>query len=358
MPIDDPLDPSADEKRRIKMPSLGVVLKQMEDQKKARVRTAAIELSKGQFPTPFFVRDVIGELVGDEKEELLSKHAFYQELCMREGFTALFATAHSAFVEICRHEAAISRIAETSERTLSTHLALAVEEPIQKDVMAYTAAAKGIIDVIRRLRKRRNDIEGAVAALVAEHFMDGATAFVKDLRNNLAHGSVVLPGWNITTTPEGTLGAMRFVRNDLLRRGKWSPLARDFMDAEENIDVGKTIGTHFEKLKRFNGAVIDFLARNVREDERDYYDIVDTQNRWAAQQWFKILVRQVGNNKNPYDFLHRFFSPKEVRLILRLPNHSKEQAELVISLKGSESACDDDLRQAVYDIFKVPPSTV
>src|SRR5690606_33657588 len=97
----------------------------------------------------------------------------------------------------------------------------------------------------------------------------------------------------------------------------------------------------------------DLLARHKTEAEKDYYSIEDSYHRFASNLWAKLLVTQIGKNKNPYDFLHRFFNEKEVREILRRPNNSKEQVEYIISLRSVETACDDELRKALYKLFQV-----
>ena len=67
----------------------------------------------------------------------------------------------------------------------------------------------------------------------------------------------------------------------------------------------------------------------------------------------KILIRQIGKDKDPYEYLHRFFEPEIVREIFRLPRHSKEQVDFMINLKASEFDCDDELRRLLYDKFEV-----
>ena len=66
-----------------------------------------------------------------------------------------------------------------------------------------------------------------------------------------------------------------------------------------------------------------------------------------------MLVGQAEKGKDPYDYLHRFFEPEAVRVILRHPRHTKEQVDFMIALKSGELDWDNELRQMMYSVFGV-----
>ena len=87
--------------------------------------------------------------------------------------------------------------------------------------------------------------------------------------------------------------------------------------------------------------------------EQDFFNIEDSHRRFLKKQWITIFVDQIGKEKDPYDYLHRYFSPEEVREILRRPSHTKQQVDFMIGLKGAEIDCDERLRKKLYQKFEV-----
>ena len=75
--------------------------------------------------------------------------------------------------------------------------------------------------------------------------------------------------------------------------------------------------------------------------------------RDVRKQWVLILIGQIGKGKDPYDYLHYYFDAEEVREIMRLPKHSKEQVDFMIGLKGAEIDCNEELRNRLYCVFGV-----
>jgi len=151
---------------------------------------------------------------------------------------------------------------------------------------------------------------------------------------------------------------MVFEVEGLLSFGEWSSGAKVYLKEAEKgkIDIAKAIGEYNSGLIKFAQCIDDILARSVTDAERDYYDIEDSHKRLGSGQWKKILVSQIGKDKNPYDFLHRYFRPNEVREILRRPKHSQEQVDYIIYLRSVETECHDDLRRKLYELFGVVPS--
>lgn len=219
--------------------------------------------------------------------------------------------------------------------------------------MAYGSASTGMIDCVRRLTKRRPDIADAIRAITKEAFDNDINAFMKDLRNNLAHGSVVVPTWRMDFDANGSRGSMNFNPVELMLLGTWSAGAKRYIESESNLHLGKIVREHFKCVNLFSLALTDLFAKNISPAEEDYYEIEDEHRRGSQRQWFKILVSQMGKTKDPYAYLHRFFTSSELRLILRHPKHSKEQVDLIISLKNSEIDCDDELRVMLYKMFGV-----
>ncbi|MBM6579865.1 hypothetical protein ILT44_06700 [Microvirga sp. BT689] len=353
---DNPLDGN-DESNDSQNPKLSFLELMARDaaRRSARLEAAASALRLGEFPTSPELRKIIQSTVGRERQRLLQSHPFWTEMKLREGFKALVSAAYAALADICRHEAALTAYA-TDRGVFQQHVEYTVSNPAQKDVMAFCAAATGLIDTTRRILKRRPDIADEVSALIGRLFVDDLTAFVKDLRKNLSHGSVVVPGWMLQTDQTGTSGAMSFDSDELLAFGDWSASARKYIlsASDGRIRVSKVANLYHKKIQDFSVGLDDVFSQNVSASERDFYDLEDEYRMRGQGQWAKILADQVGRGRDPYRYLHRFFKDEEVRAILRLPRHSKEQVDFIIALKGAEIRCDNALRDSLYRMFGAP----
>ncbi len=55
---------------------------------------------------------------------------------------------------------------------------------------------------------------------------------------------------------------------------------------------------------------------------------------------------------NPFDYLDRYLTADELKEVCRLPKGSEVQVDKVIDFMDSEGACDDDLRNLAYQLFR------
>ena len=241
------------------------------------------------------------------------------------------------------------------DRNFTDHIEHTVGQAAQKDVVAYCSLAYGYLETLRRVEAKREDIQAEIEAAKNDAFDHDITVFIKDLRKNLSHGAVSIVSWELSHSGTSTTGRMTFMGQELLNFGEWSNRSRRYVaeKEEENINIAQSIGEHFRNLNKFNEALTDLFARNIRPSEIDYHDIVDTKSKWGAQQFAKILLTQTGKGKDPYKYLHKFFDATTCREILRYPKNSKEQVDFIISLKSPRYACDDSLRKALYQAFSV-----
>lgn len=328
-----------------------------QERREQEAQSAIEDLKKEIIPTTLETVRIIQAQAGEHRQKILSKHIFWQEMKLREGYEALVSASHMAFVDICKHEAALTSF-YTDWDSFNNHIHHTVTTPFQKEVMAFCSASIGMVDTIRRISKRRQDIAPAIDKLIDMHFSDNLSGFIKDLRNNLAHGSVIVPGWLITTDKEGSTGSMTLAADELLELGDWKSKGKKFIEGSEQgkIDVRKAVAKYHEKIQSFASSMNDIFSTNITPEENDYYNIEDQYRKWGARQSIKILVQQIGKERNPYLYLHKHFTREEVREILRIPNHSKEQVEYIISLRSVNIDCDDELRSSLYTLFNVKSS--
>ena len=325
-------------------------MKEQQDQKANEAVIAFLKTK--QLPTPNHIRAVINASVG-QRPQLLRHHAFWEEYTLRLGLESLLRSAHQAYVDICRNDAALGSLANATD--FERHVDHTVGYTAQKDLMAYCSLVFGVSDTLRRIKKRRADIEDRLWQITAGPFSSDVAKFLKDLRNNLSHGSVVIPQWHLSFQPSGPVGSMMYPKHALLQFGKWGASSKAYVTSitGDNLNIANAIGEHVGALIQFDREIQNLFARNKTPAERDFFDIEDSHKRFLRRQWISIFLDQAGNEKDPYDYLHRYFSPEEVREIQRQPHRSKEQIDFMIGLKGAEIECDEALKLKLYEKFGV-----
>lgn len=327
------------------------LIETQEQQKREICERVIPHLKKGIVPTPDSVREDINR-AGNRRSEILRNHAYWKEQQLKLGLESLVRAAHQAYVDICRHNAALGSL--TKARDFKSHVDYTVGYAMQKDVMAYCSLSSGVVGTLRRIE--RSDIRDQISCALDKYSSSNVTKFIKNLRNNLSHGSVVIPKWLISFgDPRKHVGSMMYPKEELLGFGEWGSDSKQYVSNAEgdHVDLALAIGEHFDLLNELERTLQDLFARNVLPEEEDFYDIEDSYKRIQGSQWAHLLIDQFGKNKDPYDYLHKFFDPNTVREILRRPKHSKEQVDFIIGLKGAEYDWDDDLRSMLYRYFGV-----
>ena len=325
-----------------------------EQQRKEMIADQIIEfLNRKELPTPDEIRKVINFRVGGQRQRIIRHHVYWKERQLRLGLESLIRAAHQAYVDICRHDAALGSLARGKD--FADHVDHTVGYAAQKDMMAYCSLATGVRDTLRRLKKVRPNIEEEIQHIQTQCFDNDVTIFVNDLRNNLSHGSVVIPRWNISSDFRNLSGSMKYGARELLSFGNWASGSKRYVSNVngDTMNLATVVGEHFKLLDEFDRKIQDLFAKNVTDAERDFFEIEDSHKQFAQRQWSKIMIGQIGKDKDPYEHLHQFFEPETVREILRRPRHSKEQVDFIILLKAAEIDCDDELRRLLYDRFGV-----
>lgn len=311
-------------------------------------------LKRKEIPTRDEIRRSINSLVG-ERQEVLHYHVYRKEWTLRRGLESFIHACHQASIDICRHDAALGALAES--RDFEDRIDQAVGYAAQKDMVAYCALALGIRDILGEIRELRTDISDNISELENHAFSAEVSHFIRYLRNNLVHGRVLIPEWNITYSRERSIstGSMMYGKEELLISGKWNEQSRNYIQSTsgEEIQLSAVVREHFSLLNRLGTEMEDLFARNVSEAEKDYWKIEDSHKRSLRRQWTKILVGQLPEGESPYDYLHRFFDPETLREILRREPNSKDQMDFMMTLKSKEIDWDDNLRKMMYKVFGV-----
>ncbi len=352
----------AGEFRANRLNALFAEMAEQEERREREKREAVLsQFEKAMFPTPEPIARAIVWSAPSKRAEFLRHHPYWKERKLRLGLDALISAALSAHLDLTRCEAALVAYG-ASRDSFEDHLDHTVGHPAQKEVMAFCTAYTGVIDTLRRLTKSvRTDLYDQARELGFDALSGPEFRFLRDLRNNLAHGSVTMPGWWIQTDFETTIGAMRFAAAELLAFGDWSSESKQYLrDAPDgHIAISAITAKCSSGLARLRRALHMLFARNRTAAEIDYYELDDLGRRLLSGQSLKIFLNgHAAKGTDPYPHLHRIFEPEVAREILRRPRHSQEQVEFIISLRAAQTHCDDDLREMLYKLFRVESDRV
>lgn len=336
-----------------------LLLKKAEAQKRKRKREEAelvtAHLQSGVLPTPEAIAKILAWSGPTERSRLMRMHRFWKEWQLRCGFDALVSAALTANLDLARCEAALTAYA-SSRDGFEDHIDHTVGNPAQKEVMAFCAAYFGTVDTLRRLKSARPELADEIDRLRIAATDAPEFRFVLDLRKNLSHGSVVVPGWSISSDYLTTSGGMRFSASDLLAFGEWSASSRRYLQGavDGQVSISSVTAVCARGLARLRRDLKALFFSHRSAAEADYFDLEDLARRIASRQFTKILLQgQVEKGTDPYPLLWRFFSPDVVRQILRFPPHSAEQVEFIITHQAPKTDCDDELRAMLYKLFGV-----
>lgn len=86
----------------------------------------------------------------------------------------------------------------------------------------------------------------------------------------------------------------------------------------------------------------------------DYRRCVNAHKAHMARITWRLILRQVvDRGVDPYQHLDKYMECEELDEIKRLPPRSAEQVNRIIQLIDTDGACDEELRELVFRLFKV-----
>jgi hypothetical protein len=309
----------------------------------------------GQLPTPEDIARSLTWRVGEDRNRIMRHHPYWKEHRLRLGFDALIAAALAAHLDLCRSDAALTAFADSRE-PFEDHIEHTVENPAQKEVMAFCAAYFGTKDTLYRIKGARPDLAAQIDEVRLKTTGDVQFKFILDLRRNLSHGSVTVPGWAVTSDFRTAVGAMYFEVAELLAFGSWSADVGTFLEGvpEGRFGISEVTAHCAKGLAQLRRELRGVFQRHPTLAESDFFRLQDLHRRLGSRQWMKVILQpRAAKGADPYPLLHRFFSPEEVRQIMRLPMHSADQVDYIIALRAAKTDCDDDLRRTLMKLFKV-----
>jgi hypothetical protein len=242
---------------------------------------------------------------------------------------------------------------------------------VHKELFAAGNAAHSLKD---HASYRLQDVVqiAAFKAKLAEHFgHDGLHDFVIGLRTITHHIDVVEPNLHITRRFGSNGDAIAFhLDREKLRAivdsvkadsGKYqiNKPGRVYLDkAPAKIDVRCTYEDYLRRARGFHGWFRGLLESQPPAELQDFERCLKANSDMAERTWWKALLGNWLNwdiPPNPYDHLARFLTAEQLEEVNRLPKKSQQQVDKIVALVDDNGACDDELRQRAYELFRRAP---
>ena len=236
----------------------------------------------------------------------------------------------------------------------------------QKELFATTNAAQALVEQSRRLRSSVN-----VPKYNEERQQcfgnDGLHEFVIGLRRILQHIQVVQLNWQVEERfdPAGRKATFRLDRDEVSLvvadpDNRFTKIQRERIGhylgaAPEKIEPRHVFIEYLRRAREFHTWFSTETDAAASEELRDYERCSRAIANAGTRRWWKLMLGTWLNSEippNPYNYLHHYLTPAQAEEVYRVPMGSSEQIDKVIKFMDPDGACDDDLRQLAYDLFR------
>lgn len=236
------------------------------------------------------------------------------------------------------------------------HERKALEEAIQENLYVFSASAMTLVDQARVLNDRVQIL--GYRDRICNSFADSPLhRFIQELRVDLVHVSLHEPSWLLTVGRDDQR-TTRFLlhRKELGRVDSYNSLAKRFVaEHPDGIDIGATVSQYRDEvnvLHHWLHKAAEEAAGDILSDYRRCNRIIAAVG--SRQSWRLMLSQVVIQGKrDPYAYLDRYLTPLEIGEVMSLPYRSSIQIDRIVELVDDHGACDDELRNLVYEAFQV-----
>jgi len=225
---------------------------------------------------------------------------------------------------------------------------------IDRGIFSSAMSSKTLIEYSRKIRK--NVPVNEYEQHVEKYFDKERNNFINQLRNYFGHIQIIKAGWQISWSVDKKRQCYFLLKKDeLLRWDEWNNHSKKFIkNNAEDIDVELLFQNHrkcvLEFYKWFHKEIERASAPNLSE-YRNYEKML---NKFGAEAEYKLLLDTALKKKiDPYNYLDEYFDRTELDEIMQFPKRSVKQVDKIIESLDTFNACDDELRQKMYVLFKV-----
>lgn len=305
-------------------------------------------------PVTAEVRDAIQWLGPTEQEDVLTHHPGYildRKLNSLWSMLAVFQEAHIALVEQVENLHAFSKTEAMhlpEGRAMLDH----IEVRLRKELVAFSAAAAALEAFSRRVNSsfKVNNYCEQIATMFDLH----EHQFVKELRNVICHQEFPYVHWQISYGPSAHADFILPTRS-LEAMGSFKAGSLEFLKRwPDGICLRSLADTYAERVTSFYTWLRDQMDKESSAVLDDYRSILRTCRANAVRCTFRVIWQQIqGKEVDPYKHLHRYLFPDDLKAALAMPVRSKEQVDFIIARADEHGACNDEIRQKIYQLFGV-----
>lgn len=224
---------------------------------------------------------------------------------------------------------------------------------VRKELMAFSFAAAALVALSRRLRKSIDIVD--FDARCSASFDDLEHGFITELRNVFGHQTFPDVGWQIQyARDQDRKTDFALATQELLNYEEINASAREFAEqAGVNILVRPLVASYASKVTQFYAWLKETVETNLPQAVFDYRRCVKARRVNGIRMWYRILLPQLlAKNVDPYEHLEHYLLPEELEHARELPHRSREQVDFIISAVDCDGACNDELRELIYKLFK------
>lgn len=210
-------------------------------------------------------------------------------------------------------------------------------------------------------------------AKLGEHFgNDGLHDFVIGLRTITHHVDVVEPHLNYTRQFDDKDDEVVFdlSRDDLqVTMDSVKQEGGKFMinqaglgylaNSPDKIDVRATYEEYTRRALAFHEWLKGVLERQPPPELQDIQRCLKANNdattRAFWKMWLGIWLKNPERPPDPYHFLDQYLTRDQFDQVMGLPRKSPQQVDAIIEFVDEDGACDDEIRQVAYELFRKAP---
>lgn len=232
----------------------------------------------------------------------------------------------------------------------------AFEQNFQKLIYVFASSAMTLVDQARALSQKVS-LPGYEEHVQKTFATDTRHRFIQELRVDLIHVTLHRPGWQLTSgRNEESVSKFMLWPKQLTRLSEYNAQARQFVDEHlEGIDLGCLIEDYSEQVREFHKWLRQTAEGVVGDMMADYRRCANRIAAVSSRCFWNLIFQQVvvAGKRDPYAYLDQYLTEEELAEVNALPHRSPIQIDRIIQLVDEHKACDDELRQIIYEAFRL-----
>lgn len=223
----------------------------------------------------------------------------------------------------------------------------------RKEVFSLSSAVFALVDLVRRVTKNMDIPE--FDNMRKKCFDTQQHDFIIQLRRNLSHISFLESEWTIRYFGQKQTSHFEFRIAKLLKNGDFNSDARSYIQTHKvSIDVRGLFSSYNKCVEKFYSWLVPVIETDLSLEVIDYRKCIRMQRANSARCWYRVMFKQmIKPETDLFSYLQKYLTELEMKEVKKLPHCSKEQIDFIIETVDEFGACDEELREMVYEAFKI-----